>query len=89
MFQLAEKTDQNLKSLTDMLEALPPKIEVLQSLEVGLDVLGKERSMDLVLITEFKSLDDLGTYAGHPEHLKVIDWVTQNVSLVKAIDFEF
>ena len=88
MFQLAEKTEQNLKTLQDILEALTSKIDLIQSLKVGLDLVGSERSMDLILITEFKNLDDLKAYNGHPEHLKVIDWVLKNVSLVKAVDFE-
>ncbi len=88
MFQLKEKTAENLNLLKSKLESLKAKIDLVQHLEVGIDVVGKERSMDLILITHFKNLEDLSLYAGHAEHLKVLAWIGENTSLIKAVDFE-
>ncbi|MDX2470485.1 MAG: Dabb family protein [SAR324 cluster bacterium] len=88
MFKLKIKTEENLNLLKDKLEALKDKIDLVQYLEVGIDILGKERSMDLVLTTHFKSVEDLILYANHEEHLKVLEWIGENTSLIKAVDFE-
>ena len=88
MFQLTEPTPANLGHLSEILMELPSKIEVIRHMETGVDLLRTERSMDLVLISHFDSLDDLSHYSTHPEHLKVVAWVRANCKLIKAVDFE-
>ncbi|MEN7972976.1 MAG: Dabb family protein, partial [Verrucomicrobiota bacterium] len=57
------------------LEALKGVVPTLVDIEVGMDFSNKEASQDMVLYSEFQSMEDLQAYAGHPEHLKVVEFV--------------
>ena len=70
------------------LEALQGVVPSLIDIEIGLDVVGKEASKDMVLTTEFNSMDDLAAYAGHPEHVKVVEFVKPLVCERAVVDYE-
>lgn len=52
----------------DALMALPSQIDVLQSMEVGLNDNPAE-DWDVVLIATVATMDDVKTYASHPAHV--------------------
>ncbi len=64
------------------------KIEVLKSIEVGIDVLHSERSYDIALITKFESMEALEVYQVHPVHKKVIEHMAQVREASVSVDFE-
>ncbi len=69
------------------LEALPAMIPEVKLLTVGLNVNTAEQ-FDLSLLTEFSSMEDLHTYAVHPDHLavgKIIREVLEARSCVDSI----
>ncbi|VGO12703.1 hypothetical protein PDESU_01257 [Pontiella desulfatans] len=70
------------------LEALKGVAPTLIDIEVGLDVLGSEQSKDIVLYSEFASMDDLKAYANHPAHLKVGAFIKPLVCERHAVDYE-
>ena len=70
------------------LEALKGVVPTLIDIEVGLDVAGKDASMDMALYSEFASMDDLEAYAVHPEHLKVVGFVKTLVCERAVVDYE-
>lgn len=70
------------------LEALMGVTPTLINIEVGLDVLGTDQSKDMVLYSEFQSLEDLKAYATHPEHMKVGEKLKPLVCERHAVDFE-
>ena len=70
------------------LEALKGVVPSLIDIEVGLDVVGKDASKDMVLYSEFSSMNDLAAYAGHPEHLKVVEFVKTLVCERAVVDYE-
>jgi hypothetical protein len=70
------------------LEALKGVTPTLIDIEVGLDVLGSVQSKDMVLYSEFASLDDLTAYAEHPEHVKVGGFIKPLVCERHAVDYE-
>ena len=55
-----------------MLLSMQGKINLLNYLEVGVDVIRSERSYDLALVTRFSSLEDLQAYQVHPYHADVV-----------------
>ena len=71
-----------------LLESLKGVVPSLVDIKIGMDVSSKEASMDMVLYTEFKSLEDLAAYAGHPEHLKVVEFVKPLVCDRAVVDYE-
>ena len=70
------------------LESLKDVISPFIEIEVGLDVVGSDASKDMVLYSVFETLDDLRTYAEHPEHMKVVDFVKPLVCERHTVDFE-
>ena len=70
------------------LEALKGEVPTLADISVGLDISRKDRSWDIVLYSEFESMEDLKAYAAHPQHLKVVEFVKTVVSEGAAVDYE-
>lgn len=68
---------ENCKYIKAQLEALTGKISFIRRLEVGINEYHSPMSSDMVLITEFDSKEDLDLYAGHPDHVKVSDYVAK------------
>lgn len=69
--------EENCRFIKERLEALPSSIPFIRSLEVGINAFPGPMSADMVLVTEFESKADLDLYAGHPEHVKVSDYVAK------------
>ena len=56
------------KKFKQALEALPEQIEVLKSIEVGLNENPAE-TWDLVLVAIVEKMEDVEVYAKHPAHV--------------------
>ena len=80
--------EQNMEWVKESLYALLPIIPEIKRMEIGFDVNHTDASMDLMLLTEFESLDTLRTYAVHPEHLKVSTYVCRVVESRVVLDCE-
>ena len=88
MFKFKEENKaQNLARVKAMLEALPKSITQLLSMEVGLDVNGSERAMDLVLTSTFETQEALDAYAVHPAHLEVVSVIKAVTETSKVVDY--
>ena len=83
-----EASEADKLEMKRQLEALKGVVPSLVDIKIGMDVSSKEASMDMVLYTEFKSLEDLAAYAGHPEHLKVVEFVKPLVCERAVVDYE-
>lgn len=82
-----ENKEENAKEIKKRLEALVPKIDAIKKLEVGVNENGGE--YDVALVSEFESYDDLKAYDGHPEHLKVRQFIRSIAVTRAAVDYEF
>ena len=71
------------------LRALPDKIDVIRSFEVGEDVLHIERSWDAVLIATYDDLEALQKYTRHDDHVEVAVKLREICDAVGSVDFEF
>jgi len=89
MFRFKDKNkDQNIEKVKSMLLALPKKIESLKSMEVGVDFLHSERSMDLVLTSTFDDKDGLESYRVHPAHQEVVSFIKEVTIESRVVDYE-
>ena len=79
---------ENMEWVREHLYALLPIIPEIKKMEIGYDVNKTEMSMDLMLLTEFDSLDTLKTYAVHPEHVKVSTYVRKVIETRVVLDCE-
>ena len=72
------------------LEALKAKIEEIVDIEVGINFNQTENASDIILVSTFKSKEDLATYIDHPDHKYVgASFVRPNVSERRVVDYEF
>lgn len=79
---------ENMKWIREHLYALVPMIPEIKRMEIGFDVSETDMSMDLLLLTEFDTMEDLHTYAVHPEHVRVAAYVREVVETRVVLDCE-
>ena len=71
------------------LEALIDKIDVLRMIRVDFNVNPAE-TWDIILTTELDTLEDVGTYPNHPEHVAVSKGIIGPVKADRAcVDYEY
>lgn len=70
------------------LEALPERIVEIQSLAVGLNIVGSPSSYDVCLTTTHDSVEALQSYQDHPVHQDFLAWVRPRLSARAVVDSE-
>ena len=83
----ADKQGNALK-IKSQLEALKQKIKEIRSIEVGINTNDSQDAYDIVLYSEFNSIEDLKAYQEHPAHVKVGDFVNKVRLERKVVDYE-
>lgn len=87
-FRLRDRSPEKIDKAAGVLRGLEGKVEVIRSLEVGVDLLKKERSYDIALTARFDSLDDLEVYQKHPFHVEVANYIKGESESVASVDYE-
>ncbi len=72
----------------DALLALPEKIEVLRSIEVGVNENPAE-NWDVVLTAVVDTMDDVSVYAKHPAHVAAAGILAGHKEARACVDYEF
>jgi len=70
------------------LEALPAEIEVLKSIEVGLNENPSE-TWDVVLTAVVETMEDVAVYAKHPAHVAAAALLGDYKESRACVDYEF
>ena len=86
--QFPHNVEENVREVKSRLLAMQGSINELVSIEVGIDFDRSERAFDLALLTEFDSQADLKTYAKHPIHQEVIQYIKSLNTITKVVDYE-
>ena len=68
--------------------ALPEKIEVLRSIEVGVNENPAE-DWDVVLTAVVDTMDDVSVYAKHPAHVAAAGILAGHKEARACVDYEF
>ena len=79
---------ENMEWIREHLYALLPVIPEIKRMEIGFDITGSDMSMDLMLLTEFDTVEAMKRYAEHPEHLKVSAYVRKVIETRVVLDCE-
>ncbi|MBE6667283.1 MAG: Dabb family protein [Ruminococcaceae bacterium] len=79
---------ENMEWVREHLYALVPIIPEIKRMEIGFDITGSDMSMDLMLLTEFDSVEEMKIYANHEEHLKVSKYVRSVIESRVVLDCE-
>jgi len=91
MFKLCGSATERLdaaQKFKTALEALPKKIDVLKSMEVGLNE-NPDEQWDVVLTATVPTMADVATYAHHPAHLAAAALLAGHKELRGCVDYEF
>ncbi len=83
-----ERKNLNIQKAKEMLLHLANQIDELLFLEVGENFAEEQRAMDLCLVANFNSKKDLESYAVHPDHLVVVEFIKSVVEYSKVVDYE-
>lgn len=93
MFRFKEEAEgkskmENVLATKKMLEALPAKIPQIKSSQVLLNAEGASgENADLILISDFESLESLNEYIVHPDHKAVGAFMRPRRESRAAIDY--
>lgn len=87
MFRFGDDKEQ-VQIVKEKLEELPPRIAEIKHYEVGINMIESERAYDMVLISKFDSMDDLESYATHPAHEEVLQYIRSVATSIVAVDYE-
>ncbi len=77
----------NMARVRKKLEDLEESIDVLKSMEVGINFNESDRAMDMSLYSTFESQRDLKIYQEHPEHLKVVELIRKVTEESRVVDY--
>lgn len=71
----------------EAIEALPAKISVIRHIEVGLNINPGE-AWSIALYSEFDTLEDVKTYAVHPDHVAAGKLLAEVKESRACVDYE-
>lgn len=79
---------ENAKLVKNSMESLKKEIKEIINIEVGINIVEAEQAYDIVLYSEFASLEDLSIYQKHPAHLEAVKFVSPFLESRVVIDYE-
>lgn len=91
MWKMAPAADAEEKAIAikENLEALKEKIDIIVDIEVGLNFNHTDSACDVVLVSSFRTVEDLNEYQNHPAHKAVgAAYVRPYVSERHVCDYE-
>ena len=93
MFKLKENAEggtaeENAAKCSQILMNLPSRIDFIRSMEVGINYKASARALDLVLIAEFDTKEDLESYIIHPAHVAAADFIMKVRNDAYSVDYE-
>lgn len=88
-FETPAEKEAKLQEIKEKLEALIDKIDVLRSIRVDFNC-NPQETWDLILTTELDTLEDVATYANHPQHVAVAKGIIGPVKADRAcVDYRY
>lgn len=77
----------NMARVQKKLQDLEDSIDVLKSMEVGMNFNESDRAFDMSLYSTFETTRDLKIYQEHPSHQKVVELIKQVTTESKVVDY--
>lgn len=79
---------ENAKIIKAGLEALKNEISEIKFIEVGININETEKESDVVLVSEFESMEELDIYQNNEKHKEVATFIKKVVEKRVAVDYE-
>lgn len=80
--------EENAARIKEMLEGLRGRLDGLIAIEVGINIIPADDACDVVLVSAFRDRDALAAYLGHPEHLRIGEFVKRVRTERRVVDYE-
>jgi hypothetical protein len=77
------------REVINQLRALPDKIDLIRSWEIGEDIMHSARAWDAIEIATFDDLGALDIYTRHDSHVDVVVKLREICDAVGSVDYEF
>ncbi|GAB6037254.1 Dabb family protein [Fundidesulfovibrio butyratiphilus] len=77
---------ENLIEMRSRLAALPDLVPGARNFSVSTQILAADPAADIVLYCEFDTRLDLETYAAHPDHVAVVEFIKKVVEERRVVD---
>ncbi len=87
-FDKIEDKNDKLAEIKTALLGLQEKVDVLKSIEVGINTNPAEE-YDIALTTTFNNMEDLHIYAKHPDHLAAGKIIREVLESRSCVDYEY
>ena len=88
-FKLPDNSEANKQAVKDRIMSMQGKLDFVKHHEVGLNFSPEERAFDVALISDFETKEDLQTYATHPIHVEVVNFIKSLNAVSKVVDYEY
>ena len=89
MFKLKKDRIDELHEMRKRLDNLQNTIDVIKYFDIGVNISKSPSAYDLVLVSEFDSLEDLEKYRVHPDHQKVLEYIANIKDSSIVVDYKF
>jgi len=77
------------KAIKARIDTLPGQINVIRSYEVGLNINTSDSACDLVLVSEYDSVEDLAEYSASAAHQEVVRFLGTFSTEHWTVDYEY
>lgn len=81
--------DKFLEKFKNRIEKLKTTIHEIHHIEAGINFSERDTAYDIALVSDFRSHRDLDTYRNHPDHLELIDFLSQHERELAVVDYEY
>lgn len=88
LLKLKNNDTENIKKAQEVLLGMKGKIEVLLDIQAEMNIRPSQTAYDIILITKFKSLDDMNEYLIHPVHLEVGKFIGDVLDTQTSVCYE-
>lgn len=88
MWKFKEGKEKEMHEFLDGLKALDGQIEEIVNMEIGINI-NPKNNYDAILISKFKTMEDLEKYKKNPKHVAVSTLCKSIRENREAIDFKF
>ncbi|EIW15552.1 MULTISPECIES: Dabb family protein [Pelosinus] len=88
LLKLKDRDRENIDKARDVLLSMQGKIEYLHDLKVETNIRHGASSYDIILITQFASMEDFDAYLVHPVHMEVSTYIAGVLETGAAVCYE-
>jgi len=74
--------------IKDALDSLPDKISEIKFYQVGVNISTADNAFDVVLVSDFETVETLNIYKKHPAHIEVVNFINTFNKKSQVVDFE-